>query len=133
MANFLKLFVLGLVALITMDIVWLGVIMKSFYAIQLGPIGRMVNGELSPDWTSVIGAWILIVVGSVVFVVPRIRQGSILYTFCMGGLYGLIVYGVYDLTNYATLAQWPWAMVVVDVAWGVIANGLLAVILHLIV
>jgi uncharacterized membrane protein len=132
MFRFLKVFSIGLVALITMDVIWLGGIMSSFYATHLGHLARMAGGSISPDWLASLGAWALIVLGSIIFVLPRTENGSIVYAFCMGGMYGLVIYGVYDLSNYAVLAQWPWAVVVTDVAWGMVVNGLLAVILHLI-
>lgn len=132
MLRFIKLFVIGFVALVTMDLVWLGGIMSSFYATQLGHIARMSGGSISPDKLTAIATWVLITLGSIIFVLPRTQHGSIAYAFCMGAVYGLVVYGVYDLTNYATLAQWPWAVVVIDVAWGMVVNGLLAVILHLV-
>ena len=43
-----------------------------------------------------------------------------------GALFGLAVYGVYNLTNMATLAGYPWAMVAVDAAWGTVLFGALA-------
>jgi len=132
MFRFLKLFAIGLVALVAMDFVWLGGIMSSFYATELGHIARMSGGSISPDKLTALAAWVLITLGSIIFVLPRTQHGSIAYAFCMGGLYGLVLYGVYDLTNYATLAQWPWSVVVIDVAWGMVVNGLLAVILHLV-
>lgn len=133
MFQFIKLFIIGLVALIAMDVIWLGFIMNSFYATHLGHIGCMVNGSISPEKISAVATWALIVLGSMLFVLPRTQNGSIVYTFCMGGLYGLVLYGVYDLTNYSALAQWPWSVVVVDIAWGVVVNGLLAVILQLMI
>ena len=61
--------------------------------------------------------------------------GAILcYIFLVGGLYyfilkqhrpimdafllGLVIYGVYETTNYAILKQWKWEIVVADTLWG---------------
>ena len=35
-----------------------------------------------------------------------------------GALFGLVVYGVYDFTNYSTLRQWPLVLALADTAWG---------------
>ncbi len=44
-----------------------------------------------------------------------------------GALFGLVVYGVYDFTNYSTLRQWPFVLALVDVAWGAVASAACAV------
>ena len=35
-----------------------------------------------------------------------------------GGALGLAMYGVYDLTNYATLAKYPLSFALTDMVWG---------------
>lgn len=35
-----------------------------------------------------------------------------------GALLGAAMYGVYDMTNYATLAKYPLSFAVTDMAWG---------------
>lgn len=42
----------------------------------------------------------------------------------MGSIYGLVVYGVYDLTNLAILANWTLKLTIVDILWGVFVNAL---------
>ena len=43
-----------------------------------------------------------------------------------GAVLGLIAYGTYDFTNYATLKQWPLTMVIVDLIWGTFITGVAA-------
>ena len=50
-----------------------------------------------------------------------------------GALFGLVVYGVYDFTNYATLRQWPLVLAFADVAWGVVASAICAVAVKIVV
>lgn len=50
-------------------------------------------------------------------------QSPILNVFLWGTLFGLIAYGTYDLTNQATLQQWPVLMTVIDMAWGALMTG----------
>jgi uncharacterized membrane protein len=38
-----------------------------------------------------------------------------------GALYGLVVYGTYDLTNYSLVKDWPLTITLVDMAWGTFA------------
>jgi uncharacterized membrane protein len=42
-----------------------------------------------------------------------------------GAVFGLVVYGVYNLTNRALLANYPWSLVVTDTAWGVFIFSLI--------
>jgi uncharacterized membrane protein len=40
-----------------------------------------------------------------------------------GALLGLVAYGTYDLTNQATLKDWPWVVTLTDLAWGAFVTG----------
>ena len=62
--------------------------------------------------------------GVVAFVLP---QGTNLFTTVLyGGLFGLVSFGIFDLTNLAILSAWTTRFVVVDMAWGMTANALVA-------
>jgi uncharacterized membrane protein len=39
-----------------------------------------------------------------------------------GALFGLFAYATYDLTNMATLTNWPLGMSLMDMAWGSVAS-----------
>jgi uncharacterized membrane protein len=45
-----------------------------------------------------------------------------------GALFGRVVYGVYDFTNYSTLPQWPFVLTLADVGWGMCASVVKAVV-----
>jgi uncharacterized membrane protein len=112
-----------------LDALWIGYFMNSYYKEKIGSILRMSNGAISPELISSLIVWALIVLGSYIFVLPRIIEEPLIIKFLWGGLYGLILYGVYDLTNYAILSSWPLSITLVDLGWGIFANGLLAVFL----
>ena len=63
--------------------------------------------------------------GIAVFVIPRASTVSLAAAY--GALFGLVVYGVYDFTNYSTLRQWPFVLTLADVAWGAAASAVAAV------
>ena len=48
-------------------------------------------------------------------------------------LFGLVVYGVYDFTNYSTRRQWPFVVTLADVAWGTFATAACAAVVRLVV
>jgi len=122
---YVKLYVVSLFIFIIVDLIWIAGIMKNFYRSQLGPLSRMTGGSMSPNIPSSILVWMLIVLGLILFVLPKIpKTGSGFEGVLWGVLFGLVVYGVYDLTNFALLKDWSLSMTIVDMLWGMIACGL---------
>src|SRR4051812_32977950 len=115
----------GAVAFMVLDGIWLGVLMKNFYRDQLAPIVRLANGAIAPNWPAAIVVYVLLGTGIALFVMPRAQTMPAAAGY--GALFGLVVYGVYDFTNYATLRQWPFVLTLADVAWGAAASALAAV------
>ena len=67
----------------------------------------------------------LIVFGLILFVLPKIpKTGPGFEGILWGALFGLVVYGVYDLTNHALLKDWTLSMTIVDMLWGTVACGI---------
>ncbi len=61
-------------------------------------------------------------------VLPGVKSGSGLFAvFLSGALLGLAAYATYDLTNQATLRNWPVLVTVVDMVWGAVLTGLASV------
>jgi uncharacterized membrane protein len=106
----------SILAFMILDGIWLGLIMKDFYVRQLTPIARMANGSLAPVWPVASLVYVLLGLGVAVFVVPRATSTATAAGF--GALFGIVIYGVYDLTNYSTLAQWPAIVTIADIVWG---------------
>jgi uncharacterized membrane protein len=115
----------GMIGFMVLDGIWLGLLMNTFYRDQLAPIARLSNGGLAPNWTAAFAVYLFLGVGIALFVAPRAAGvgSAALY----GALFGLVVYGVYDFTNYSTLRQWPLTLALVDVAWGAAASAACAV------
>lgn len=114
-----------------LDGVWLGLLMSSFYKTQLAPIARLSNGNFDPLWTPALLVYVLLSIGVAVLVVPRATTALAALGF--GALFGLVSFGVYDLTNYATLTAFPLVVVVVDMAWGAFACGVAAAVSYSVV
>ena len=129
MGHTIKIAALGAIAFMVLDGVWLGVVMKTFYRDQLAPIVRLANGSIAPNWPAAFVVYVLLGTGIALFVIPRAATASLAAVY--GALFGLVVYGVYDFTNYSTLRQWPFVLALADVAWGAVASGACAVIVHL--
>jgi uncharacterized membrane protein len=131
MGNTVKLAAVGAVAFMVLDGVWLGVLMKRFYRDQLAPIVRLSDGGIAPNWPAALVVYALLGTGIAIFVMPRAATVSLAAGY--GALFGLVVYGVYDFTNYSTLRQWPFALTLVDVAWGVVASAACAAVVRSVV
>lgn len=58
--------------------------------------------------------------------VPGFPLAGVPLAVVFGALVGLTGYGTYNLTNMATLKNWPSQMALVDMAWGVVSSGLAA-------
>jgi uncharacterized membrane protein len=73
----------------------------------------------NPNWTAAIVFYLLFVAGLLVFVVvPGLQSGSTRKVLVLGALFGLITYATYDLTNLATVKDWPLSVTAVDLLWG---------------
>ena len=115
----------SILGFVILDGLWLGLVMKDFYRTQLLPIGRIVDGAFAPVWSAAALVYVLLGLGVAVFVVPRAH--SVGNAAALGALFGLVVYGVYDLTNYSTLKDWPAQLTIADIAWGAVACAVVAV------
>lgn len=54
---------------------------------------------------------------------PALRDGDPGAALISGALLGLMAYGTYEFTNFATLRDWSMAQVVVDSLWGAVLTG----------
>jgi len=118
------LYLITLAVFFMIDMVWLGVVAKGFYRKHLGPL-------MGPKviWAAAILFYLLFIVGLLVFVVrPALVRGEPLQALFFGALFGLISYATYDLTNLATLKDWPLAVTVVDLVWGACLGGAVSLV-----
>ncbi len=113
---YLRLYAITLLGFFAIDMVWLGFVARTFYKNQ---IGFLLTEK--PNWYAAIVFYLLFVAGLLVFaVVPGLQANSWKKLLCLAALYGLITYATYDLTNLATVKNWPWMVTVVDMIWGVV-------------
>ena len=92
----------------------------------MSAIGLNADGSLNVNFIAAVFVYVLLAAGMVFFVLPRVAGANQLQVFLYGALMGLIVYGVYDLTNAATLTRWPLNLILADTAWGMFATGMTA-------
>lgn len=123
MKHFFIAYLATLASFLVIDAVWLGLIAKKFYAQQLGTLMR-------DDILFVpAGIFYLLYSAGIVLLAVRPEQQplSLLNVAFYGAVVGFIAYGTYDVTNLATLKDWPVPMSVVDLVWGTCISSLVAV------
>ena len=121
---YLKLYALTVPVFFAIDIIWLGLIAKGFYRRQLDFI-------LSPqvNWTAAVVFYLIYIAGILFFAVrPALDHNSWRQAAALGALFGFFTYATYDLTNLATIKNWPMIIVMVDILWGVCLCGVVALL-----
>jgi uncharacterized membrane protein len=110
------------------DMLWLGVFAKNFYKEKLSFI---FTGEIR--WPAAVIFYLLYIGGILFFaVLPASREQSWAVAMINGAVLGGLWYATYDLTNMATIKQWPLIVVIVDILWGIVLTGGVSVCTYLI-
>ena len=121
---FIKTYLITLPVFLAIDFVWLTLIAKCFYA-------KYLSYLMSPkvNFAAAGHFYLLFVVGLVVFaILPALEKNSWTQALLLGALLGLISYATYDLTNLATIKDWPLIVTVVDMIWGTALGASVSVI-----
>ncbi|MCP1475032.1 putative membrane protein [Pseudomonas sp. EB276 TE3739] len=118
-------YVSTLLTFLLLDDIWLGLLMAPTY--------RELLGSLMLDKPLLLPAavfYCLYVIGCVVFVVlPALSWQR---AAKLGALLGLVAYGTYDLTNWATLRNWSVQVSLMDWAWGTVATAVACTVGYLV-
>lgn len=102
-----------------LDYLWLRYMGQSFYRERLGDL---LAAEFNLTVAGLFYAAYL--VGVVIFAIqPAVAAGSWTTALLYGALFGFFAYGTYDMTNLATLRNWPLSVALVDIAWGTVLTG----------
>ncbi len=119
MTKYFVAYAATLVVMVALDMLWLGVIAKSFY---MQGIGHLMAER--PNVVVAVVFYIVYAVGIVVFAVaPGEASSGWSRTLALGALFGFFAYATYDLTNLATLKNWPISVTLVDMAWGSLVSA----------
>lgn len=103
----------GIVFLV-LDMLWLLWIARSVY---MSEIGAILKPE--PNLWAALAFYLLYLAGLTFFVLlPSAESGSVMRAVLLGGAFGLVAYGTYDLTNLATLQGFTTRIALIDMTWG---------------
>src|SRR5512136_277741 len=125
---FIKQFFIALLVFFGIDMIWLVLVAKNFYQEHIGFL-------MKPDinWPAAVIFYLLFIIGLVIFVIsPAVEKHSWVHALLFGALFGLITYSTYDLTNLATMKDWPLLVTVVDLIWGTVLASSVSLITYFI-
>ncbi len=117
-------FILTLIIMGVLDILWIKM-MTPFYVQQIGHLAKLKDGLFEMKLAPAVWVYTMMVVGLVIFVYPAAKDEP-MQAGILGAMMGLVMYGVYEGTNAATLRDWPLKMIVVDTLWGMFLCGFTA-------
>ncbi len=119
-----KTYIVTLIVFFAIDIVWLGLIAKDMYR---GDIGHLMADKT--NWPAALIFYMIFIAGLIFFVInPALNKDSWTYALFVGALFGFMCYATYDMTNLATLRDWPLKITIIDIIWGTFLNSLTSTI-----
>jgi len=126
--EFIKYYITATVIFVAIDAIWLSIVAKNFYKNNIGHLMAK-----KPNFVPAVIFYALYIVGIVYFAVsPGIDKNSATYALGAGALLGLLMYSTYDLTNNATLKNWPAKVTIIDMIWGTIITATVSLLTFLI-
>ncbi len=115
----IKTYITALIVFFVIDLIWLGVIAAKLYRHYLGALmADKVN------WPAALIFYGIFISGLVYFVIePAMIKQSLSFAVGAGAFFGFITYATYDLTNLATLKDWPLPITIIDLIWGSVLSA----------
>ena len=125
---FIKLYLIALPVFFIIDMLWLGVVAKNFYRNQIGFLMKT-----NINWAAAIIFYLLFIAGLVYFVLmPSMEKRSLSLLLTAATFFGLLTYSTYDLTNLATLKDWPLLVTIIDIIWGMFLSVSVSLVSYLV-
>ena len=120
----LKTYFIALIVFFLIDLFWLVVVARKLYQQELG----YIMSE-KPNWIVAALFYLIFIAGLVFFVInPAMEKNSWVFALLVGMLFGFITYSTYDLTNLATLKDWPLKITIIDLIWGSSLGGFVSTV-----
>jgi uncharacterized membrane protein len=109
--------------IVIFDLIWFSLMVERFYKPYLGHI-------ISSDFKYVVGMIFYVVYSfgiSYLVIVPSVLlKDTAFMVLCKGFVLGAVAYAAYDLTNQATIKDWPLIVTIVDILWGASVTAMVA-------
>ncbi len=122
-------FGIAFLVFLVIDLLWLGVVAKKLYAEQLGSLMKT-----NINWVAAIVFYLFFIAALLFFVInPALAKQSWQFALFAGLFFGLVAYMTYDLTNLATLKNWPMLLTFIDIAWGTVLAGATSILSYFLI
>ena len=120
--NFVWMILIAIVIFVCIDAIWLGLIAPKFYRTHLS---HLLSDK--PNFKAAAIFYLLYILGlGYLAIWPAITDAKLGFAFLNGAVFGLVAYATYDLTNLATLKQWPIKVTIVDLIWGTSLSAMIS-------
>jgi uncharacterized membrane protein len=126
----IKLFFISLAIILIFDFIWINIIMKKFYNKELSNIAKKEKGKLKINLIPGLIVYLIIALGMNLFVIPIFK--TILESLIYGALFGLVLYGVYDLKNLSIIKNYSLKLTVIDIIWGIFLCSITSLLIKII-
>jgi len=122
MPKYLAAYAAVIVSLIALDAVWLGLVAQPAYT---AGIGHLMADQ--PNLGAALAFYVVYALGLVVFAIAPARdQAGLRRSALVAAAFGFFAYATYDLTNLATLRDWPLGLSLLDLLWGCVISAISA-------
>lgn len=122
MMKLLVTYITVTMVMVVIDLVWLGYIAKPLY---FAGIGHLMAEK--PNIMAAISFYALFPIGLMIFaIVPEAANVDWQRTAFLAALFGFFTYATYDLTNLATLKNFPLQLALIDMLWGSLVSAVAA-------
>ena len=115
----IKTFFIALLFFSIIDVFWIYFVATPMYKQEVASLMQL---KIPPA----ILFYIIFLLGLIFFVINPNHNNTLVNVFMIGAFYGLVTYGTYDLTVYATMNIFSLKLVVADILWGMILSGSVA-------
>ena len=115
----IKTFFIALLFFCIIDVFWIYFVATPMYTKEVASLMQL---KITPA----ILFYIIFLLGLIFFVINPNHGNTLVNVFMIGAFYGLVTYGTYDLTVYATMNIFSLKLVVADILWGMILSGSVA-------
>ena len=115
MKIFLYSWALTLLLILALDIIWFSLTIEGFYKPYLG---HMVSGDFNYNIALIFYFLYAFGISYLIITPSLLLNDNVLTVLCKGFVLGIVSYAAYNLTNHATIKNWPSAVTIVDTLWG---------------
>ena len=115
----IKTFFIALLFFFIIDVFWIYFVATPMYKQE---VGSLMELKVLPALIF----YVVFLLGLIFFVISPNQNNTLLNVFLIGAFFGLVTYGTYDLTVYASMNIFSLKLVIADILWGMFLSGAVA-------